>query len=92
MHVGSQTPTLQPTADAFAGTAHTSLHAPQLLVSVCSFTQLTPHWLIGGRQLDTQLPPLQTIPVPHTVPHVPQLFGSLLRFAQLGGVVSVHTE
>ena len=90
--MGSHTPPLQPTEDAFEGTVHMLLHAPQLLLSVCSSTQPDGHIVIGDVQLDMQPPLTHVCPAPQTVPHIPQLFGSVLRFAQLGGVVSLHTE
>jgi hypothetical protein len=47
-------------------------HAPQFPLSVCVSTQLLPHIVRGAAHVDTQLPPLHTVPAAQTVPQPPQ--------------------
>jgi hypothetical protein len=55
-------------------------HAPQLALSACGLTQVTPHCR-SGEQLQT--PPTQLAPFAHWWPHVAQLSGSVDTSTQL---------
>lgn len=46
------------------------------------FTQAPKHRVSGGKQAVVQTPLLQFCPDGHTVPHVPQLFGSVCLLTQ----------
>lgn len=69
----------------FAGSGQTLPQAPQLLTLLPVFTQAPPHSASGEVQPDAHTPPLQTMPVSHTVPQVPQLNGSLFTSTQPSG-------
>jgi hypothetical protein len=82
-------------ADSFVGQVHWSPGLPQL--SPCtvqsvvvqqapSGMQTSPatHAFLLGGHMSTQWPPEQPWLAEQTVPHDPQLFGSLLRFEQVG--------
>src|SRR5262249_10350380 len=55
---------------------HCLLHMPQLAELVLVFTQLLPH-SISPALGQAQTPALQAWPAGQTLPHMPQLFGSL---------------
>jgi hypothetical protein len=81
-----QTPLVQ-AAEPFAASGHARPHAPQLLVSVVTSTQLVPHGVKGLLHTKWQLLSTHT-PVAlggalQIAPQPPQFFGSRLGFAQL---------
>jgi hypothetical protein len=64
-------------------TMQTFPQAPQLLGSVCSFTQEAPHSTCPAGQEAEQTPRLQVVPVLQTVPHAPQLLLSVCSFTHV---------
>jgi hypothetical protein len=62
----------------FPPNGHCTPHMPQfaesLVLSVHTPLQLSGNGVV---QLRTHWPPLHTVPAPQTIPHIPQLFGSV---------------
>src|SRR5688572_27228505 len=71
LQVMPQAPPLQ-TAVALAGVGHDLAHIPQFSGSNRRSTQTLLQLVSGAPQLATHIPPTQTVPAAHGVPHIPQ--------------------
>ncbi len=61
-------------AAPFGGVGQTLPHVPQLRASVMVFVQAMPHITgVAPPHVDVHVPPEQTCPIVHVVPHIPQL-------------------
>jgi hypothetical protein len=65
------------TGAACAGAVHTTLHVPQLEVSLPVSTHDAPQVVLLP-QSALQVPALHTVPEPHSLPQAPQFFESEL--------------